>query len=84
MAQIGRVVLENSIIYQRMGGWWTDDRRQAMGVSLHRCFSMESYVSFGAISVEPQEFIDTILNPHDLSVFYTKYHCTDIIGSEDF
>jgi hypothetical protein len=28
--------------------------------------------------------IDTILNPPDLSVFYTKYHCTDIIGSEDF
>jgi hypothetical protein len=48
---------------------------------------MESYVRFGQMGLEhhwPQDFIDTILNPHDLSVFYTKYHCTDIIGSEDF
>jgi hypothetical protein len=27
LAQIGHVVLENNIIYQCMGGWWTDDRR---------------------------------------------------------
>ena len=66
----------------------TDAKRwqQLMGVSLHRCFSMESYVRFGPMGLAPhwpQDFIDTILNPHDLSVFYTKY-CTDIIGSEDW
>jgi hypothetical protein len=70
-------------------GQMTDAKQwqHLMGVSLHRCFSMESYECFGPMSLGPhwpQDFIDTILNPHDLSVSYTKYHCTDIIGSEDF
>ena len=84
LAQIGCVVLENSIIYQRMGGW-TDAKlwQQLMGVSLHRCFSMESYVCFGPMGLWPQDFIDTILNPHDLSVFYTKY-CSIDCSEEDF
>jgi hypothetical protein len=46
---------------------------------------MKSYVRFGPMDLGPHsyhDFIDTILNPHDLSVFCTKYHCTDIIGSE--
>jgi hypothetical protein len=48
---------------------------------------MESYVRFEPMGLGPhwpQDFIDTILNPHDLSVFYTKYHYTDIIGSEGY